>query len=209
MVDVIPVVNAEKFKDVKKKLKMIEPFSEWAHIDVADETFTPNTLWHTALDLVHFKTNLKLEIHMMQENPEELVEHWFLPSVKRIIVHWETVSDMDFIIRECHGEGIEVGLAIADKTSWKKLVPWASKADLLQVLCVPQGFAGQEFHAHNLIKVKHLRLKCPDAIIEVDGGMNPHTARLAREHGADIVVAASYILNAKSPEKAILELRAV
>ena len=98
MAEIIPVINSKTFEEVRDKIRKVEPYAKWAHIDVADGTFAPITLWHNSLDLVGFKTNLNLEIHMMENDPEERIDHWFLPPVKRIIVHWETVNDMEFII---------------------------------------------------------------------------------------------------------------
>ena len=207
MIEVIPAINSQSWKDVEKKIRLIEPHVQWAHLDIADGTFTPNTLWHNSLDLLEFQTNLGLEVHMMEDDPEERIDHWFLPPVKRIIVHWETVTDMDYIIEECHKEKIEVGLAIADRTSWTKLKPYVNKVDMFQVLCVPAGRAGQEFHGHNLLKIKHLRKAYPKCIIEVDGGINQYTARQAVETGANMIAAASHIFNSKDIKKAIEELR--
>lgn len=206
MVEVIPAINAQTFEEVKTKIKMIEPFAEWAHLDIADGTFTPNTLWHQPIDLVGFETPLKLEIHMMEDDPEERIDHWFLPPVKRIIIHWETFKDFDFMLEECQKEGIELGMSISDQTSWTKLKPYAGKINFFQVLCVPPGIAGQEFHRHNLLKIKHLRALCNSCKIEVDGGINPYTAKEAVKMGANVIAAASHIFGSKDIKKAIEEL---
>jgi|SRR3989338_5628119 len=207
LAEIIPVINSKTFEEVRDKIRKVEPYAKWAHIDVADGTFAPITLWHNSLDLVGFKTNLNLEIHMMENDPEERIDHWFLPPVKRIIVHWETVNDMEFIIEECHKEKIEVGLAIADQTSWTKLKPYIDKVDMFQVLCVPAGPTGQEFHGHNLLKIKHLRRICPSCMIEVDGGINPSNAKQTIEMGANVIAAGWYIFTSKDIKKAIEELQ--
>ena len=99
-----------------------------------------------------------------------------------------------------------MGLAIADQTSWTKLRPYIDKVDMFHVLCVPAGRAGQEFHGHNLLKIKHLRKICPHCIIEVDGGVNQETAQKSVEMGANVIAAASYIFNSKDVKKAVEEL---
>lgn len=207
MIEIIPAINAETFEEVKAKIRKVEPYAEWAHLDIADGTFTPNTLWHNSLDLVGFETPLKFEIHMMEDLPEERIEHWFLPPVKRIIVHVETIHNLDFIIEDCKKEGIEVGVAIADQTSWTKLKPYIGKVDMFQVLCVPPGKAGQHFHRHNLLKIKHLRAMCNHCKIEADGGMDPDTAKEAVKIGANVVAAASYIFGSKDIKGAIETLQ--
>ena len=81
-----------------------------------------------------------------------------------------------------------------------------NKIDMVQVLCVPAGVSGQGFHGHNLLKIRHLRKLCPHCTIEVDGGMNPETAREAIRAGANVIVAASHIFNHKDIPQALAEL---
>ncbi|OHA04379.1 MAG: hypothetical protein A2934_04710 [Candidatus Sungbacteria bacterium RIFCSPLOWO2_01_FULL_47_10] len=209
MVEIIPAINSKTWDDAVSKIRKVEPYANWVHIDIADGTFTPNTLWHNSLDLVGFQTNLKLEIHMMEDDPEERIDHWFLQPVKRIIVHWEAVRDMDYIIEECRKEKVEIGIAIADLTSWTVLRQYINKIDMVQVLCVPAGVSGQGFHGHNLLKIRHLRKLCPHCTIEVDGGMTPETAGECVKMGANIVAAASYIFGSKDIKKAIEELQSI
>lgn len=207
MVQVIPAVNAETWDEVVKKIRRVEGFAKWVHIDVADGTFTPNTLWHNPLDLVGFETPAHLEIHLMEDRPEDRIEAWIIKPVKRVIIHYEVAHDLDFIFAECWRAKIEVGVAINSHTSWTCLKPFVNKAHLLHILAVHPGGAGQEFEHHNLSKIKHLRALCHDCKIEVDGGMEPYAADKAVKAGANIVVSASYIFNHPSPKMAMKELQ--
>lgn len=206
MVEVIPAINAATWEEVARKIRLVKSFAHWVHIDVADGTFTPNTLWHNPLDLVGFETPAKLEIHLMEDRPEDRIEAWVVKPVRRVIVHYEVAHDLDFIFAECWRNGIEVGLAINSHTSWTNLKPYAEKAHLLQILAVHAGQSGQEFETHNLSKIKHLRAFAPECKIEVDGGMTPDAAEACIKAGADIIVSASYIFSHPSPKMAIREL---
>lgn len=206
MVEVIPAINARTWEEVVKKIRQVESFADWVHIDVADGTFTPNTLWHNPLDLVGFETSAKLEIHLMEDRPEERVEAWLVKPVKRIIVHYEATHDIDFIFHQCRQARMEVGIAVNPHTSWTRLKPFIGRAHLFQILAVHPGKAGQEFERHNLSKIKHLRASCPDCKIEVDGGMTPEVAEACFKAGADIIVSADYIFNHPSPKMAMREL---
>lgn len=203
MVEIIPAINAATWEEVKEKIRRVEHFTKWLHLDVADGTFTKNTLWHNPLDLVGFESVAKIEVHLMERDPEERFEAWLLSSVKRLIVHEETLHDFDFINGGCRKENIETGVAIAADTSWTRLKPYIGKADMLQVLAVNPGLAGQEFQGHNYSKIKHLRTLCSSCKIEVDGGIKVGVARLAVESGADTLVAASSIFNAPDVEQAL------
>lgn len=207
MVEVIPAINAETWEEAVKKIRLVESFADWVHVDVADGTFTPNVLWHNPLDLVGFTTAANVEIHFMEDQPEEHIETWLVEPVKRIIVHYEVTHDLDFIVRQCRmGERVEVGLSVASHTSWTCLKPFVGKVDVLQVLAVHPGMAGQGFERHNLAKIKHLRQFAPKAIIEVDGGITPDIADDCVLAGADILASASYIFDHPSPKMAIREL---
>lgn len=207
MVEIIPAINAPTWNEVAKKIRLIEPYTDWVHIDVADGTFTPNTLWHNPIDLVGFETKCNVEIHLMEDRPEDRIEAWLLKPVKRIIVHYEVTHDLDFITAECRNANVAVGLSVNSHTSWTRLKPFVDRVDLLQILAVHAGKAGQEFERHNLSKIKHLRAFAPKAIIEVDGGIEPDIADDCVRAGADILVAASYILDHPSPRMAIRELQ--
>ncbi|MBI4120611.1 MAG: hypothetical protein HY454_04065 [Parcubacteria group bacterium] len=206
MAEIIPAVNARTWEEVVKKIRLVESFADWVHIDVADGTFTPNTLWHNPLDLVGFETPAKLEVHLMEDRPEERIEAWLIKPVKRIVVHYEATHDIDFVFHQCWQARMEVGIAVNPHTSWTCLKPFIGRAHLFQILAVHPGKAGQEFEAHNLSKIKHLRASCPECKIEVDGGMTPAAAEACIKAGANIIVSASYIFDHPSPKMAMREL---
>lgn len=207
MVQIIPAINAATWDEAVKKIRLVEPYAEWIHLDVADGTFTPNTLWHNPLDLVGFETKCNVEIHLMEDRPEERIEAWLFQPVRRIIVHYEVTHDLGFILSECRRDKILVGLSVNSHTSWTCLKPFIERVDLLQILAVHAGRAGQEFERHNLSKIKHLRQFAPKSIIEVDGGIVPDIADDCVRAGADILASANYIFSHPSPKMAIRELQ--
>ncbi len=204
---VIPAINADSFDEVKKRIKMVEPYAEWVQLDVADGTFTKNTIWHNASDLLSLETSLKIEVHLMIDRIEERVDEWLLASVKRVIFHLETSIYPHFVIEKCRKAGKEVGMAIGPDIPWTQLMPFCGKVDVFQVLAVYPGLAGQKFQEECLRKIEYLRKNCPAALIEVDGGINKEVAKKVAEAGADIVNAANYIFGAKDIKKAIEELK--
>lgn len=202
----IPAINAETWEEVSRRIRLVEPFTAWVHIDVADGTFTPNALWHDPRDLVGFETPARVEIHLMADRPEERVGEWLVGPVRRLIAHCEVVGDLEFLLGRCRDAGVELGLAAASPTPWERLKPAAGRVGFLQVLAVPAGRSGQEFGRHNVEKIRQLRALCPDCRIEVDGGITPAVARECTAAGADILAAASYIFDHPNPNLAIREL---
>ena len=199
--EIIPVINVENFEEIKEKTKLIEPFSKWVHLDAADGTFTKNTIWHNPEDLMGFKTPLNIEVHLMVAKPEERIEKWLIQNVKRIIFNLESSETPDLIIEKCRKNGTEIGISIGPDTSWTRLQPFLDKIDMAQILAVYPGFAGQKFTEDSLDKVRHLRKICPKCDIEIDGGVNPETAKKAKEAGANIFVSASYIFSGDVRER--------
>ena len=206
MAQIIPAINAETWEEVVRKIRIVEPHGGWVHIDVADGTFTPNSLWHDPQDLVGFKAKCQVEIHLMADRPEVRVGSWLITPVQRIIVHQEVLQDFDLMLSKCREAQVQLGIAADSHTPADALVPFAASADLLQVLAVHAGKGGQEFERHNIEKIKHLRASAPEAIIEVDGGINAETAKLVKDAGANIVVSASYILDNQNPKAKYEEL---
>jgi len=207
--EIIPAINVDSFEEVRQRIKLVEPFVKWVQLDVAEGTFTKNTTWHNAPDLLGLETPLKIEVHLMISNIEERFSEWLLPEIDRIIFHLETSQDPNFVIEKIHVEKKEVGIAIAPGTPWTRLAPYLKKVDLIQILGVHPGLASQEFQEECLDKIVHLKKECPKCIIEVDGGMNKAVAKKAVKAGADIIVVASAIFSAPDIKKAIDELKHV
>jgi len=215
---VIPTINSKNFEEIKEKIKLIETQTEsdsadsgasWIQIDVADGTFTKNTIWHNAPDLLSLETKLNIEVHLMINDIEKRVENWLIEPVNRIIFHLETAKDPYFVIQKCKEVGKEVGIAIGPDIPWTQLMPFCDKVNLFQILSVTPGLPGQEFNEENIQKIESLRNNCSTAIIEVDGGINKETAKKCAEAGADIVAVASYVFKSDNINKAIKELEEI
>jgi len=206
MVEVIPSINEESFAAIKAKIRLVEPHVKWAHIDVYNGTFTQYSSWHDPEDLLSFETKLDLEVHLMVADMDIRWRDWVLPSVSRIIFHIEAADDPELVIQKIKEAGREAGAAIRPETEWQKLEPFCTKADMVQLLAVSPGRAGQEFRPKTVEKVANIRRAHPGCIIEVDGGINPETGGKCAAAGANILVSANYIFNAADIKQAIEEL---
>lgn len=206
MAEIIPVINTETFEEVKRKVVMLEPHASWVHIDVADGTFTPNILWHRSEDLLDLKTTLFVELHLMLGKIDEKIGGWLKPNVHRTIFHLEAVRNPDTVMDACHEAGIEAGLAIKPETDCTLLKPFFKEADLLQILAVSPGKTGQVFNEAMIEKIRKLRTLAPQAVIEVDGGVNADVARRAAHAGANLLAAGHVLFSAPDIENTIREL---
>ena len=198
-VEIIPAVNVETFEELVKAVRIAEPHARWIHLDVADGTFTKNTIWHNASDLLELETRLLIELHLMIGDIEKRIEEWLLPNISRAIFHIEASKDPFYTIDKIRQAKKEAGLAIAPQTQWMRLKPYLSNIDLVQALAVHPGLKGQEFQDETLDKIKHLRAADSKILIEVDGGMKVGIASRCVEAGANVITAASSLYFSQSP----------
>lgn len=215
MTQVIPAINVQDFEAFKKQVLIAKDFlaaNSWIHIDVVDGRFSPAVTWGDPMEFQTFLSKnisfikLNFEIHLMVRNPELVSGNWFEAGAKRIIAHEEALIDADVIFEQCQHYQTEAMIAVNPETPVEKLNPFFNQFHYFQILAVKPGWAGQKFDLQVINKVKVLRAQAPYAKIEVDGGINPETARLCKDAGADLFVSASYIFGAKPPGLAYKEL---
>ena len=207
MIEIIPSINVRTFEEVQERIKKVELYVAWCHLDITDGIFSKHLTWHDPRDLLNLKTKLNIEAHLMVSEPEKVLDQWLITPVKRIIIHLEAVKDLDLIIQKCRSAGVEIGLAISPETIWDKFMPWFGKVDIYQTLAVHPGPSGQEVDWLEILgKIRHIRERCPSCTIEVDGGINPDSARLVKEAGSNLLVVGTYIFKAQNIGDAIKEL---
>lgn len=207
MIEIISAVNAHSFAEVKKKIALVEPHVKWIQLDVADGKFTHWQTWDNAKDLLKLKTSVKIEVHLMIENPETQIKKWLIKPVRRIIFHLEASKNPDRIITLCKKFKIDPGIAIKPDTPWQKLKPFFGKIRFFQILGVNPGKAGQKFRYKVIKKVINIKKHCKNCIIEADGGMKKGIVKKMAKTGVDIIVSASAIFKRTDIKKAIDELK--
>jgi len=224
-IEIIPTILVNNFKEVKERIKKVENYVNWVQLDIMDGVFVDNKTWPYTKsdkpnpeDLKNFKTRTKLEAHLMVEKPEEVIDDW-LEKVDRIIIHYEASDSIKEIIRRVHKEGKKMGLAINPETPIDRIKPFLPRTaknslgrgekdlDLVLLMTVNPGQGGQKFEYKVLEKIKALQTLWPDGNIEVDGGINPVTAKKSIKAGANLICAGTYIFKSKNIKKAIGNLK--
>lgn len=216
---VIPSINEMTFAEVQAQNRKAESFlrvgEDWIHVDISDGVFSTTRTWGTPDELSLLRTSLGVELHLMIAQPEQSLMPYVRSltgvgaGAKRIIVQYETMRDPAYILSECQKSGIAVGLSLAPATDPQFLGLYLRDFTFLNLLSVPPGPSGQQFQSLVIAKIRTIKQQHPHVILEVDGGITPETARLAKDAGADIVVSGSYIFESPSPRTAYDELRSV
>lgn len=192
MIEVIPGINDSEFDEIVRKVELIVPYTEWAHIDFADNSITTT---QTNLDFPRFSEfseNISLEAHLMVAYPEKIVKPLVDAGFKRLIAHVES-NDPRLFLDEAQFESVEVGLAIDAGTDLEQIEPYLESVDVVLVMTVEIGPSGQPFLPETVEKIRSIRENFPDLPIAVDGGITEQTGRLAVESGATRLISTSYI----------------
>jgi len=206
---VIPSINCPDFEAASIHIKKAEEFSEWIHIDVSDGKFSDTTSWGDPEELQSLETSLNVEVHLMVDNPDDVVEAWLAAGAKRVIVHIQTTHDPEELLALAKQYNAEIMLALDPTQSVDEIILYVDDFKFFQILTVYPGLSGQEEQPGWADKIKSLREISPTVTIEVDGGINPNNARIAKDAGADILISGHYIFSSPNPKGAYEELNSI
>jgi ribulose-phosphate 3-epimerase len=183
------------------------------HVDVMDGHFVPNiTLGPLIVKALRKRAHVPLDVHLMIESPDLFIEAFVEAGAGSLTVHAEAVVHLNRTINFIKSFGVRAGVALNPATPVVALEEIACDVDYVLVMTVNPGFGGQTFIPRSESKVRQvralLRREGSTAPIEVDGGIDVHTAPGIVAAGADILVAGNSIFNTPDPTAATRALRA-
>jgi ribulose-phosphate 3-epimerase len=209
---IAPSILSADFSRLGEALALVDPARDWVHCDVMDNHFVPNlTFGPIVIDAVRKLTSALLDVHLMITEPARLIPAFREAGADSITVHVEACADVAGTLARVHACGAQAGLAIKPGTPLAAAEPHLAALDLLLVMTVEPGFGGQEFMADMMAKVRQAtewrKERGARYLIEVDGGIAPNTARVARAAGAEVFVAGHAIYGQPEPRAALEALR--
>ncbi|MFH1459232.1 MAG: ribulose-phosphate 3-epimerase [Candidatus Omnitrophota bacterium] len=207
---IAPSILSADFCCLAAEVKSVEKIGvDMLHVDVMDGHYVPNiTIGPAVVAALKKRTKVPLDVHLMIENPLFFLDDFMKAGSSIITIHIEACSlnTIKKISQKLKKAKIKMGISLNPETPLKKIKKTLSYADLILVMSVNPGFGGQSFMPVVLAKIKALR-KIFKGDIEVDGGITEKTAKLVCACGANILVAGSYIFNAKNRKAAINRLK--
>lgn len=168
------------------------------HFDVMDGVFVKHkSVDYAYLEQLKERTTLLFDCHLMVQEPTKVVDKYIKAGANIISFHQEVLDEEQThkLIKRIKSKGVMAGLAIDLDTDIAKIDPFLKELDMVLIMSVKAGKGGQEFQKDALAKIKYVRAKNSNILIEVDGGVNDKTAAQAVRAGADIVVSGSFIYN--------------
>jgi ribulose-phosphate 3-epimerase len=210
-VRIAPSILSADFACLGDDINRVRSEADVLHVDVMDGHFVPNlTIGPPVVTWVRRHCDLYLDCHLMMDNPGKYLGAFRDAGANGCTVHVEIGGTGD-LIAQMRELGLGVGLAVNPETPFEACEPWLDRIDLLLVMTVHPGFGGQSFMSEVVPKIARAR-ELIDTLgaaveLEVDGGIDAHTAPVVVAAGARLLVAGSAIFGQDDPVAAARRIR--
>ena len=213
MTKISPSVLASDLSNLASEVAAIEAAgADMVHLDVMDGMFVTNmSFGMPVIEALRKKSKMVFDVHLMIAEPERYAKRFIDAGADILTFHLEACKDSAALLDEIRAAGIKSAISIKPATPAEAIFPLLEKCDMVLVMTVEPGYGGQSFMYDMLEKVKKIKAEIEkrglNIDIQVDGGLNPETAKSAREAGANVIVAGSSVFKAADRREAIDALR--
>lgn len=208
-IKISPSVLASDFANLEAELKKCsDGGAELIHLDVMDGHFVPNiSIGAPVIAALDKVCDTPFDVHLMISDPLFYIDDFIKAGADIITFHIECESDIAKTIDKIVDAGCKAALAVKPNTPIEAVYPYLDKLSMVLVMTVEPGFGGQSFMESTMPKIKELRAKCPELDIQVDGGINADTIKIAGRAGANVFVAGSAVFKSDDPAATIKLLK--
>lgn len=208
-----PSLLSADFGNLQRDLEMLNASDcDWFHVDVMDGMFVPNiSFGQPVIKFIKKHAQKPLDVHLMIMDPGRYINDFKEAGADIITVHYEACTHLDRTLHAIKDAGMKCGVVLNPGTPVAMLEDTIQLCDVALLMSVNPGFGGQKFIENTYSKVRQLRAlcdrKCPQCLIEIDGGVNTANAPLLYEAGADVLVAGNAVFKSENPAETIRQLK--
>jgi ribulose-phosphate 3-epimerase len=212
-VKIAPSILSADFARLGEEVRAIEAAgADYVHVDVMDGRFVPNiTIGPVVVEAVRQSTQLPLDVHLMIVEPEKYLQDFAKAGANFLTVHVEVAPHLHRVLQQIRDLGARPSVVLNPSTPLSSIEEVLADVEMILLMSVNPGFGGQSFIPHTVDKVRRLRRMLEknglSTDIEVDGGINPQTARQVVEAGANVLGAGTAVFGSKDYRSAIAALR--
>ena len=212
MIQIVPSILAADFMRLGEDVRQVEAAGiQMLHVDIMDGHFVPNfTMGPPITESLRRLTNVKLDHHLMIEDPDTYAPIFIAAGADCVSVHYEVCRNLDRTIHMIQDHGAKAGVVINPATVTGLLEDVLDIVDYVLVMSVNPGYGGQKFLPNSLKKVRQLaRIRSERGLnfaIEIDGGVGMENIAEVAKAGVDWVVAGSSVFRAKDPAQAVRDM---
>jgi ribulose-phosphate 3-epimerase len=212
VLQIVPSIFAADFARLGDDIRRVEPAGiTMLHVDIMDGHFVPNfTMGTPVTESLRRFTSLKLDHHLMIEDPDTYAPIFIQAGATSVSVHYEVCRNLNRTLHMIQDLGAEAGVVINPHTDAMLLKHVLDFTDYVLVMSVNPGYGGQKFIPETLDKVRELdRYRTVHGLpfrIEIDGGVGPENIVDCARAGVDWAVAGSSVFHAADPAATILDM---
>jgi len=213
VLQIVPSIFAADFVRLGDDVRKVEQAGiQMLHVDIMDGHFVPNFTMGTPItESLRRFTHVKLDHHLMIEDPDTYAPIFIKAGADCVSVHYEVCRNLDRTLHMIQDHGAKAGVVINPATPVQLLQEVLEITDYVLVMSVNPGYGGQTFIPNSLKKVRELaRLRLDRRLefaIEIDGGVGPENIAEVAKAGVDWVVAGSSVFQAPDPAEAVREMQ--
>jgi ribulose-phosphate 3-epimerase len=210
---IAPSILAADFARLGDEIRAVaDAGADMIHVDVMDGHFVPNiTMGPVVVEAIRRVTDLPIDAHLMIDSPQAYAQAFIDAGATYVVFHLEACDGPADTFEIIRSGGAKVGLALNPPNPASGVEPFLADVDLVLVMTVNPGFAGQRLIEDVLPKLAQIarwkRERGLSFAVEVDGGIGPANAAAVTANGGEILVAASAVFGAVDRAAAVRRIR--
>jgi ribulose-phosphate 3-epimerase len=212
-IKIAPSILSADFSRLRDEIQAVEKAgADWIHVDVMDGHYVPNiTIGPVVVEWVRKVTRLPLDVHLMITDPDQFAPEFIKAGADWVSIHPETCKDPHASLKKIRALGAKASVAVNPDVPLDKVEAYLPDTDMLLMMTVFPGFAGQAFIEDVLSKIETVRKvvekrKLP-VLIEADGGIKADNVGRVIRAGAEVIVSGSGIFKTPDYAETIRKMR--